>query len=53
MPNNYCVIGNTVHKGYWKQFIYPFQKAKPQDTMDVSGFDLVKMVAGEQGGEIC
>ena len=31
-PENYGVVGNTVPRGYWRQFIYPFTKPKPQDA---------------------
>lgn len=31
-PENYGVVGNTVPRGYWRQFIYPFTNPKPQDA---------------------
>lgn len=35
-PENYGVVGDTVPKGYWKQFAYPFKKpAPPNDTTSV------------------
>lgn len=36
-PENYGVIGNTVPKGYWRQFLYPFQKPKPVDPTSQAG----------------
>lgn len=36
-PENYGVIGNTVPKGYVRQFFYPFQKAKPVDPTSQAG----------------
>ncbi len=36
-PENYGVVGNTVPKGYWKQFIYPFTKPKPTDPPQMPG----------------
>jgi sterol desaturase/sphingolipid hydroxylase (fatty acid hydroxylase superfamily) len=36
-PDNYGVIGNTVPKGYWRQFVYPFQKPKPADPISQAG----------------
>ncbi len=30
-PDAYGVIGDGVPKGYWKQFIFPFTKPKPQE----------------------
>ena len=46
-PENYGVIGNTVPKGYWKQFAYPFQKPKPADPTDESGIDPDRVMVGE------
>ncbi len=36
-PENYGVIGNTVPKGYFRQFIYPFQRAKKEDPTSQAG----------------
>ena len=36
-PENYGVVGNTVPRGYWRQFVYPFTKPKPVLREDVPG----------------
>ncbi len=36
-PEAYGVVGNTVPRGYWKQFIYPFTKPKPEDPPQMPG----------------
>ncbi|RED14241.1 sterol desaturase family protein [Pontivivens insulae] len=36
-PENYGVVGNTVPRGYWRQFVYPFTKPKPGDPPQMPG----------------
>lgn len=33
-PENYGVVGDTVPKGYWKQFVYPFLKPEPKEPAE-------------------
>ena len=33
-PENYGVVGDTVPKGYWRQFVHPFLKPKPKEPAE-------------------